>query len=418
MIKIKSFEIQAYRSCKKANLAFHPEFTALIGVNGSGKSNLLNSVLLLKKIFLPRPIHVPNFAYTNKSKFQAEMDYDGKIIELYGAIFFDNEERNNDDIIGVNLKWNFSSIVQGAEEIEFSPSFPFNYQEFRDKPFSRELLQSSGYVDDLGAFKRYEKRQSDQIVKAYPYIKKIIEFFQSISYYSASQFADPSKSPNFIELEDEMPLRRRRNSSSHDRYIRDLYLTWRARNTDTNYQNYLDIVNKNGIGLLDDISFNEVKMPSNSYEVFSGGNVKTVEKGRTIIAPIFNIDKNKLSPNQLSEGTLRALALIYYILTDQSRLLLLEEPEVCVHHGLLNSIIELLKRQSKKKQIVISTHSDYILDQLNPENIILVKREPNMGTISQSLTDTMKKNDFEALKIYLKESGNLGEYWKEGGLDS
>jgi predicted ATPase len=159
-------------------------------------------------------------------------------------------------------------------------------------------------------------------------------------------------------------------------------------------------------------------MPSNSYEVFSGGNVKTVEKGRTIIAPIFNIDKNKLSPNQLSEGTLRALALIYYILTDQSRLLLLEEPEVCVHHGLLNSIIELLKRQSKKKQIVISTHSDYILDQLNPENIILVKREPNMGTISQSLTDTMKKNDFEALKIYLKESGNLGEYWKEGGLDS
>jgi predicted ATP-dependent endonuclease of OLD family len=97
--------------------------------------------------------------------------------------------------------------------------------------------------------------------------------------------------------------------------------------------------------------------------------------------------------------------------------MLIEEPEVCVHHGLLNSIIALLKLKSKKKQIAISTHSDYILDQLQLENLILVKRTKDRGTIAKPLSKSMKKNDFEALKTYLKESGNLGDYWRSGGLE-
>jgi len=119
-----------------------------------------------------------------------------------------------------------------------------------------------------------------------------------------------------------------------------------------------------------------------------------------------------LIPNQLSEGTFKTLALLFYIINDVSELLLIEEPEVCIHHGLLDSIIELIKVQSKKKQIIISTHSDYVLDKLKPENVVLVSRDTDKGTIAKPLSKALSKNDYAALKSYLQDEGNLGEYWK------
>jgi hypothetical protein len=56
------------------------------------------------------------------------------------------------------------------------------------------------------------------------------------------------------------------------------------------------------------------------------------------------------------------------------------------------------------------------LDHLDPENLLLVKWVPAKGTIATPLDKSMSKNEYEALRLYLKESGNLGEYWKEGGF--
>jgi predicted ATPase len=91
-----------------------------------------------------------------------------------------------------------------------------------------------------------------------------------------------------------------------------------------------------------------------------GGKLKEIKRNRHLVVPSIKINNNELSPNQLSEGTFKTLALIYYILTDDSKILLVEEPEVCIHHGLLSSIMQLIKIQSKLKQIIISTHSDFV----------------------------------------------------------
>jgi len=171
-----------------------------------------------------------------------------------------------------------------------------------------------------------------------------------------------------------------------------------------------------GVGFGEEISFVEHLLPSNSYEVRSGGQIKQIEKSKVLVIPNIRIDNNTLSPNQLSEGTFKALALIYYIINDTSDLLLIEEPEVCVHHGLLKSIMELIVYESHRKQIFISTHSDSILDRLTPENVILVKKERKFGTKAKAIPETLSKNDYEALKNYLETTGTLGEYWKDGGL--
>ncbi|GAH45650.1 unnamed protein product [marine sediment metagenome] len=246
-------------------------------------------------------------------------------------------------------------------------------------------------------------------------LAEVNSFFNGINYYSASQFSDPSRCPVSLELEEERPLRRMRRDVGHETFILDLYRAYKEKST--GYKRFFNTVSKEGIGLIDDMQFLDLEMPSSYYKVEAGGKYSKIERNRLLVVPRFTINNIELSPNQLSEGTFKTLALIYYILTDDSRLLLIEEPEVCVHHGLLSSIISLIETQSKRKQIIMSTHSDFVLDHLDPENLLLVRWLPEKGTIARPLNKSMRKNDYQALRNYLQESGNLGEYWKEGGLE-
>jgi predicted ATPase len=107
---------------------------------------------------------------------------------------------------------------------------------------------------------------------------------------------------------------------------------------------------------------------------------------------------------------------LFHVLTEDSTALLIEEPEVCVHHGLLSSILELIKSASKSKQMIISTHSDYVLDHVGPENVYRVKFEKNSGTTVSPIAKTMTAREFAGLREYLEKEGNLGEFWREAGF--
>ena len=97
---------------------------------------------------------------------------------------------------------------------------------------------------------------------------------------------------------------------------------------------------------------------------------------------------------------------------------MLEEPEVCVHHGLLASIVELIKIYSKKKQIIISTHSDAILDKLGIDNVFSVRRDDKDGTVISNIKKKLSATDLKALRGYLANEGSLGEFWKHGDLEN
>jgi predicted ATPase len=97
---------------------------------------------------------------------------------------------------------------------------------------------------------------------------------------------------------------------------------------------------------------------------------------------------------------------------------MIEEPEVCIHHGLLRSIIELIQVFSSNKQIIISTHSDSVLDSVNLNNVFSVKRDPDAGSCINNITKKMQKKELDSLKDFLANEGSLGEYWKHGDLEN
>jgi hypothetical protein len=71
------------------------------------------------------------------------------------------------------------------------------------------------------------------------------------------------------------------------------------------------IVGPNGLRVVDRIDFRELALPQSRYEVRVGGKVVREKSQRRLLIPYFQVDGNRLSPNQLSEGTFKTIALLF-----------------------------------------------------------------------------------------------------------
>lgn len=413
-MRIIKFTVRNYRSCKNTEFEPNENLTALIGVNGSGKSNLLNALLLIKRIESSRRYIVnEEKEYVNKSYIRADIDLDGSLVSFKGSISFITDDRNIDRVVETNLKWYLESVTGKKSWLNLPIEMVLT-----DLPYVITRQGKKLSYNDLTNRNWLSHNEMSNILpnKVFPIIKKIARSMAGINYYSASQFSDPSKCPVSLNLEDDFRHIMRSDVITHSKYIYDLYIS--SKENKSVYNRYVSIIGKYGISIIDKIEFKVVSLPKNIVEVHAGGTMTKKERTNLIIIPVFTIDNQQLSPNQLSEGTFKTLALLFYVLTDQSKILLIEEPEVCIHHGLLDSILEIIKQESRTKQIIISTHSDYVLDQLEPENVILIVKDSVKGTKANKITKALSRNDYRALKYYLKNTGNLGEYWRDGGLDN
>jgi len=113
---------------------------------------------------------------------------------------------------------------------------------------------------------------------------------------------------------------------------------------------------------------------------------------------------------RLSDGTLRYLCLLA-ILCDPTPppLICIEEPELGLHPDILPTIARLLKEASQRTQLIVTTHSDIIIDELTdePESVIVCERHDGQTR--------MKRLDAGALAGWL-EKYRLGQLWTQGEL--
>lgn len=402
MLRLKEIEIQNYKSLVNTQLKLNDQLTALIGINGAGKTNTLSAIMLLAELAKGRrhARYSSEKEHLAKSELVATFQSHEMDFKLKAILYFDNLE-NDDGIkyfelfikrIGKSFKWE-----------KLNPDV-FDFVDYLNH-------KSHAAVNTRSLENEYLPKE--QTIRSL--VLELSPFLGAINYYGATIFSDPTKSPISFELEEQYLGRRSygTRSLSHKKFLYDLY-TLKAQDKKA-FKRYLNTVNHLGVNLVNNIVFSQINVPSSSVKILAGGQTEKINTRKKFVVPVFTIENLQLSPSQLSEGTFKTLALIFYILNDKSQLMLIEEPEVCVHHGLLSSVIELIKRQSLYKQIIISTHSDYVLDKLKPENVVLVKRS-EAGTNTKVLEEALSTDDFSALKIYLEESGNLGEYWKEDGF--
>ncbi len=112
-------------------------------------------------------------------------------------------------------------------------------------------------------------------------------------------------------------------------------------------------------------------------------------------------------PHQLSDGSLRAMALITLLLqpeADLPNLLIVDEPELGLHPFALSIVAGLIRAASTQTQVIVATQSAEFLDHFEPSEIIVAD---SVGGESQ-----FRRLDVDGLQGWL-EDYSIGELWQK-----
>ena len=132
-------------------------------------------------------------------------------------------------------------------------------------------------------------------------------------------------------------------------------------------------------------------------------------KGGTV--EVFLTEGNYVIPaSRLSDGTLRYLCLLAILCDpDPPALICIEEPELGLHPDMLPKVADLLTAASERTQLVVTTHSDILVDGMTdqPESVVVMEKHEGQTQASRLKADE--------LKAWL-EKYRLGELWTRGDI--
>ncbi|MDC3957270.1 AAA family ATPase [Polyangium jinanense] len=114
--------------------------------------------------------------------------------------------------------------------------------------------------------------------------------------------------------------------------------------------------------------------------------------------------------SRLSDGTMRWLSLLAILLDPKPPpLVCIEEPELGLHPDLMTPLARLLKDASERMQLIITTHSEALVDAFRhtPEDVLVCERREG--------STTMRRLDREQLAEWLQDY-SLGQLWSKGIL--
>lgn len=138
--------------------------------------------------------------------------------------------------------------------------------------------------------------------------------------------------------------------------------------------------------------------------------IKTTVGGGQVEVRLQEKSKFNISAKRLSDGTLRWMALLTILLhPSPPPLVCLEEPELGLHPDVIRPLAKLLVQASERMQLIVTTHSDALVDELTetPEAVIVCEKEAG--------STTLKRLERKGLSRWLKEY-TLGELWHKGQI--
>jgi len=154
-------------------------------------------------------------------------------------------------------------------------------------------------------------------------------------------------------------------------------------------------------GLLEKLRNADESITNFSFKIFSG-----------TIQLFLHYDglKSPVSATRLSDGTVNYLCLLAILChPSPPPLVCLEEPELGLHPDLIVELADLLIEASHRMQLIVTTHSDILVDALTevPEAVIICDK--------QNGSSRMKRPNSQELSTWLKEYG-LGQLWRRGQI--
>lgn len=114
--------------------------------------------------------------------------------------------------------------------------------------------------------------------------------------------------------------------------------------------------------------------------------------------------------HMLSDGSLRFICLATLLLQPVSLLpdtILIDEPELGLHPYAITVLVDIFKQVAEDKQLIVSTQSVELVNELSPQDVVVVDQEDGASTF--------RRYTEEELSGWLQEY-SMGEIWKRNIL--
>jgi predicted ATPase len=139
--------------------------------------------------------------------------------------------------------------------------------------------------------------------------------------------------------------------------------------------------------------------------------VNTLKTGREYVEFLETRNGRNVESWESADGTLRALAMLLVVETHSSHgTVIIEEPEHSLHPWAVRSLIGHIRRAVADRhiQVVLTTHSQQVLEEASPEEVLVVTRNSDSGTMIRSVPEIIPHGSVS--------SGDLGRMWVKGLL--
>jgi predicted ATPase len=134
---------------------------------------------------------------------------------------------------------------------------------------------------------------------------------------------------------------------------------------------------------------------------FIGGNIE-------LMLEESNLDSS-IHVSNISDGTLRYLCLLSILYNpERGRFICIDEPEVGLHPDMILNIANAIKDASETSTVIISTHSENLLNNFDIEDVKVFEKDNGNATNVISYTKDQFANWYEEF--------SLGLMWKQGDL--
>jgi predicted ATPase len=117
-----------------------------------------------------------------------------------------------------------------------------------------------------------------------------------------------------------------------------------------------------------------------------------------------------LPASSLSDGTIAIFAMIIALYFEKKPFIIIEEPVSHIHPFLVARFVSMMKEASKKKQVMVTTHSSEVVKHAGLDDILLISRD------SEGFSIISRPGDKEEVRTFLENEIGIEELYVQNLL--
>ena len=325
-MKIKNLHIKEYNGLENLDISFESEgkvldLIVLAGINGSGKTRVLESIRYWFEMFRSKAVNV-------------ELFYEKNEREVLESIM--NSERLTETEKELQKDIEFTDCLRN---IKFY-NYDYRHNKTENRNYNSKIISRS--FEKLKIFPKIiyvpTEINFEEIKKAQTNLKKEYSFINIVDSYEIKDI------PSYIATRISKVANEEEN----------LTMGQVRKKVFEEINGIFEILEL-------DVKLSEISKDENSMPIFTDSSGK------------------KFGINELSSGEkqlfLRTLAI--KMLEPENSIIMIDEPELSLHPKWQQKIVDVYKKIGKNNQIILATHSPHILGSVEKESIILLVKNKN-----------------------------------------